>query len=70
MCYHIKQTYLPYQTSYSQVGRPASVGSPEPVGANLDPYTHHEADSGIEPEFGHHLVDLSGLLQRPFESKV
>jgi len=68
--YHIKQTYLPRQTFYSRVNRPASVGSPEPVDANLGPHTHYEADSRMEPESGHHPVDLSGLLQRLFESKV
>jgi len=64
MCYHIKQTYLPRQTSYSQVNRPAFVGSPEPVGANLGLRTHYEAESWMGLEFGHHPVDLSIPLQR------
>jgi len=58
------------QTSYSQVNRPASVGSPEPVDANLGPHTHYEAGSGMELESGHHPVDLSDLLQRLFGSKL
>ena len=68
--YHIKQTYPPRQTTYSQVARPAPVGSLEPVGANLGPHTHYEADSRMGLGSGHHPVDLSSPLQRPFESKV
>ena len=63
MCYHIKQKYLPRQRSYSRVNRPASVGSPEPVGVNLGLRTHYEAESRMGLEFGHHPVDLSSPLQ-------
>ena len=63
-CYHIKKTYLPRQTSYSRVNRPASVGSPELVGVNLGLRTHYETESRMGLEFGHHLVDLSIPLQR------
>jgi len=51
------------------VARPTSVGSPETIGANLGPHTHYEADFGIELEFGHHPLNPSGPLQRPFEGE-
>jgi len=63
---HIKRTYLPYQTWYSRVARPTPVASLEMVGMDPDPYTHYETELGIGLEFGHHPVDLSEPLQRPF----
>jgi len=62
--YHIKQTFLPCRTSYSQAARPASVGSLELVGVNLGLHMHYEAECSMGLEFGHHPVDLSSPLQR------
>ena len=56
--------YLLCRTPYSQAAWPASVGSLDPVGANLGLHTHHEAEFWIGLEFGHHPVDLSSPLQR------
>ena len=64
LSYHIKQTYLLCRTSYSQVTRPALVGSLEPVDARLGPQTHCEAEFLMGLESGHHPVDLSSPLQR------
>ena len=59
-----KQTCLLCQTSYSQAAQPVSVGSLEPVGANLGLHTHREAELWMGLEFGHHPFYLSGMLQR------
>jgi len=69
MGYHIQWMYLPYRTWYSRVARPTPVASLEMVDVNPDPHTHYETDLGIGLEFGHHPVDLSGPLQRPFEDE-
>ena len=56
-------------TSYSQVARLISVGSPETVGTNLGRCAYYEADSAIKPGIGRHPVNLFGLLQRLLEGE-
>jgi len=65
--YRIKKTYLSCRASHSRVARPTSVGSPDTAGANLDPHIHYEAHFWMGLDFGHHPVDLSGPLQKPFK---
>ena len=67
--YHIKKTYLSCRVSHSRVARPTPVGSPDTSGANLDPHMHYEAHFWMGLDFGYHLVDLSGPLQKPFKGE-